>query len=231
MRTSRRAELLTPCCVPAPVTCASACLAVWCCGSLPHSRVQHLPYPAEHTRESLLRLKPRRRNTPMTDIVNSAPGVPPSILLASHVTYFREVRKWWQTQRSHRLARFKDRLALLDLQVFPTPEERPQEVIQQMAPPPTGESTSAVSSAAVSSPGPPTPQHSAPSKSDVMLAAAAEHVARHAGLGSTLDPTPMESPGRYAGAPGTAAERTHPPRAPDIAALPVETYDGAGGGT
>lgn len=44
-------------------------------------------------------------------------SVPREVVLASHLTYFRSLKKWWQVQRCHRLARFRERLRQLGLSV------------------------------------------------------------------------------------------------------------------
>ena len=80
------------------------------CGQLLRS-----PLPqSELTRRRLPR---RPQQTPKDIILNSAPSVSAEALLSSHIAYSREIKKWWQTKRCHRLARYRDRLRQLNVTV------------------------------------------------------------------------------------------------------------------
>lgn len=78
---------------------------------------QLLRSPLPQSELTRRRLPRRPQQTPKDIILNSAPSVSAEALLSSHIAYSREIKKWWQTKRCHRLARYRDRLRQLNVTV------------------------------------------------------------------------------------------------------------------
>jgi len=69
-----------------------------------------LPAPLPHTAESQATDYREGKTETVVDlatVINAAPDTPTELLLATHQTFAKAIRNWWQTRRVHRINRYR----------------------------------------------------------------------------------------------------------------------------